>query len=673
MANEWITYEFDANNSVKAKVECITVNHQPATKRTDVLLFLYLKQTDTTAPVIYDPEAKIYANGNNYTWYFIENSFLSIPNDNQWHKVGLSLLYAFPYKEEGLIFKKYLCRPKITIYGSVGGITVHDHREITFENLPKPDSKPRSNIVGPDKVSYNIGDTISLSIDEKYEDATYRLRYCWGAEKNDYKCFYKDESLNSSIHSNDSGWLVNTLLNPMPDNIYFNLVSDGYSSLQRSNETVNKTRECCAIILESHATEFLGSSVYLAYFAVNNDYKPSITPNALETINDNELVAQWNNITLQGYSKVRATCSVSKSVEGDNATIIEYSISDGKRSSISMEFVSDIIQTSGLYPVSFSAIDSRGRKTNVVATVSVVTYYAPQVSFDKLYRCDKNGVFSEQKEFFYVKPNAYYASCENHNSISVTCRWKLINEVNYPADNVIELSDEEISQGKVVTGNLDSTKAYMLKLEIKDTLGSETEEELPLTSSKVLLHFNAGGRSLGIGIYNYEPQSCKVGYKFLLGELGIDAYIRSQVADSVIEYGQTEGVGRYPYYLNGTTAWKDFNVQWYYEKYYSGKVVLYGTGQITNLDPYNSGYTIIRILIPVVNGTPLFNYNQHRAIEISGSGDCNPTSKGQPTWLIKNKDTLSYGQVEYMFYRPTNWEENEISPILNFKIVVIPK
>lgn len=602
MSSKWKEYEFDVTGStLKAKVKYLTVNHQPKDLKADLLVFLYLKQTNTSAPLVFSKSAtiKVSSSGAKITnnWSFVNSEFISVPSTGEWYKVGGAILQGFVYTEKktflGVVIEKSKCTPTLTISGSLGGVSIYDSRTITLEDLPERTDITRATFVNSTTQTYSVSDAATFAIKLSDRNNYCRIRYYWASTDDSYDCVLN--SSGSKVHNAASDYI--TILNQsfnsdLKLDLKINLLH-GHTSLSRANEIPNKEKDMCAVILETYqGGKYLGNTLFHLYFKVEDQFKPSINEENinLEIINENDVVKPWN-IPLQGYSKVKATCNGQQSIEGDNAQIAGYEISfDNGDYSASNELVTNIFQTAGDKTFRFRAFDSRGRSAERTKQLNIYQYFSPEVSFDKLYRCDENGNKADKGEYLFVKPLSLFASCDGNNSIKIECAWKKVNETAFPEENFADVS----SDGTIIAAQLSKISSYDVVLSINDRLKDGTGTQKPLASGKVLLHFNAGGQSMGIGMYNYAPNTCKVGYDFLLGETDIEDYIKEIVprADYIVETN-TSG-------------------NWTYRKWNSGIAELWGK-HIVNWTATNTS----QIGKGTYDGVSISMFNYYGAVEVS--------------------------------------------------------
>lgn len=693
MGSELRSIVFDTKNpSIKAKIEYMTVNHNPVYLQSGLLAFLYLQNTDAVVGTVYTDNATFSLTLGTKKGNFIEKSFLSVPyiDGQKWCKVGVVFLNGFVHTENkvlGVSTGTTSCSLDLKLTGTTTGIDFGAEFNSTIELDSLYLGRMNGNTWGKAEAhpsffdttlsNMTLGETKSFKIQKNWANVVQKIRYFWGDSRNDYNCFFMDSSCGTKLQSDDgisSGindeFVVGDSNTGGNRTYYFNLLKGDteYNELTRVNQVLCRDSEKCVIILESYiglTKEYLGNRVLLVDVELPSKYKPAVTPGTIEIINSNNIVKGWN-IALQSYSRAKTSCTAALSVSGDNAQIVKYEISiKGGSSATQNEVETDIFSTSGTKTFVYKATDSRGRTAESTKSLTVHPYFLPEVSFAELYRCDESGAKADKGSYFWIKPLSYFASCNKNNQVSFKCWWKKTSEKTYSETNSAEVS----ASGSKIDASLVETSSYDIKVLITDSLGAYTESITLLASGKVLLHFNIGGNSLGIGTYNYDENTCKVGYDFLLGEDGFVQLIQKEINDYVISRGTINNVtGRY--YQKATDSFVDFgNVSWKYEKYYSGKVELWGSCTISDIKPHNQGnsYTYVYPLIPKLGDKRIVSKETHDLVCVDGSVDNLAfVGKGNANGYSAND------YFNYLFYKTATWTTT-LNPTINFHIVAIPK
>lgn len=689
MGSELRSIEFDTNNSsIKAKVEYMTVEHRLDVMKSGFLAFLFLKNTSSNE-IISSNNATFKLTANGQTRNFISNKFFSLFK-NDWQKVGVVVFYNIDHQKVNDSTTK--CNLSIKITGTAPGILDSLNYSATVNldslnlNRAAGDNQAHPTYINKSTANITLGETVEFTATRDWENVYHKVRYFWGNHNDDYKCLFSDVNCTKASQTSDKDCvdvgernILNMLSKKGETKFYFNLLKgdDNFSEINRSNEVINKDSETCVLVFESYIGfeietvvplvikgEYLGNRVLLVDVKLPSKYKPEVTPKAIEVINTNDTVTNWG-IALQGYSKAKTSFSSVKAISGDNAQIIKQEISiQGGSSAATNEVVTDIFSSSDEKTFKYKATDSRGRTAEATKTLMVHQYFLPEVSFAELYRCDENGAKTDKGRWLWVKPLSYFASCNKNNEVSFRCWWKKTSDETYNETNSVEV----LASGSEINASLDETLSYDIKVRITDSLGAYTESITSLTSGRVLLHFNVGGQSMGIGMYNYDPNTCKVGYDFLLGETDINDYIKSYVNDFVIEKGKIEN-GEGIWLQKSENSVKFSGITWRYEKYLSGKVELWGNCCLPNIKPYfvNANYNYVRPEIPKLNNELLVSETTHDLVFVGGDSDS--------LALLSKGDTTGFSSTrfDFLFFRIETWTQGSVNPVVNFHITAIPK
>lgn len=687
MGSKLNSIEFDTNNSsIKAKIEYMTVNHSPYNLQSGLLVFLYLKNTNAQTGTVYTDNATFSLSSGTKKADFIKNSFLSVPyiDGQKWCKVGVVSLNGFVHTKNNSK-KTTSCSLDLKLTGTTTGIDfgAEFNSRIELDSLylgrlkenvwSKAEAHP--SFFDTTLSNMTLGETKSFKIQKNWANVIQKIRYFWGDSRNDYNCFFVDSSCEEKLQSDDgilSGindeFVVGDSDTGGNQTYYFNLLKGDteYNELTRVNQVLCRDPEKCVIILESYiglTKEYLGNRVLLVDVKLPSKYKPAVAPGTIEIINNNDIVKGWN-IALQSYSRAKTSCNAVVAVPGDDAQIVKYEISiKGGSSATQNEVETDIFRTSGTKTFVYKATDSRGRTAEATKTLTVHPYFLPEVSFAELYRCDESGAKTDKGRWLCVKPLSYFASCNKNNQVSFKCWWKKTSDETYDETHSATVP----ASGLRINANLDETLSYDIKVRITDSLGAYTESITFLTSGRVLLHFNIGGNSLGIGIYNYDENTCKIGYDLLLSEVSVNEYIEKIIKNYDVSKGTIDSGGG-KYYQRESDTYVDFtNISWKYEKYHSGKVELWGRCKITDLKPdkTNTNYVYLFLDIPKVDDKPIVKMDTHDLVYVGGVSDnLALLSKG-------DADGYNNGFFSFLFYRISAW--TTLTPTVDFHITAIPK
>ena len=241
----------------------------------------------------------------------------------------------------------------------------------------------------------------------------------------------------------------------------------------------------------------LGSNTYEFITSVPSTIVPTIGSITASPVNAgaSDTAASWG-LYIQNLTK--ASVTINNAAPGAYATITSYSIvsSPNYGSSSTNSLQSDILSGSG--NVSFTGIvtDSRGRSASADVTINVQAYSSPTfTTTPSTYRCDSSGNRNDT--------DGRYAC------VLATFGVSSITDSSYVEKNGITLKTisvnnitTNIADGATFTivGNdsLSVDSSYDAEIKIKDIVGSESVYVVTVPSAKYLIHFRAGGRSIGI-------------------------------------------------------------------------------------------------------------------------------------------------------------------------------
>lgn len=236
----------------------------------------------------------------------------------------------------------------------------------------------------------------------------------------------------------------------------------------------------------------LGTNTYTFNLSVPSSIVPTIGSFTITPVNNgaSAAAAAWG-LYIQG--KTKATATIANASAGSGATgITSYSIttSPGFGSGTTSSLTTNNLTASGNVVFTAVVTDSRGRTATSSQTITVQPYTPPSFTSTPIgFRSDSQG---NQEEI-----NGTYAS------ITATFTYASVNNNNALTSTVTILSVETaITSGTAVvigSGSLTSDLAYTASIKLKDTVGTETIYDVIIPSAEYLIHFAAGGKSIGIG------------------------------------------------------------------------------------------------------------------------------------------------------------------------------
>ena len=242
-----------------------------------------------------------------------------------------------------------------------------------------------------------------------------------------------------------------------------------------------------------------GGQVYKTFntsmtVTVPSSVKPTISSYTLADKTDTTVPSSWN-IFLQHKSGVRMTAISCAGAQG--STISSVRLQVGKQSVSKTYSASslpqiDSITQSGSLTVTVTVTDSRGREGEKTGTVTFLPYSAPKFKKCVSERCDSTGEIDNDGVYFRSTTTVEYSSCDGHNNISMTVKYKKTDAVNYN-------SPVTITPGvNVCGGDLNTEFSYDVLYTVSDQFTSITYVDY-VSTGIYLMHFLHGGHGVAFG------------------------------------------------------------------------------------------------------------------------------------------------------------------------------
>lgn len=151
------------------------------------------------------------------------------------------------------------------------------------------------------------------------------------------------------------------------------------------------------------------------------------------------------------------------------------------------------ITEAGVFDVTVTITDTRGREAEKSAKVTVVEYETPKIS-EQVYRCTKDGEQDNDGTYFAAETNTSISSCNGKNSAKITISYKLTSSGSYG-----DAKDASVGNKKTVcAGSLDTEFSYDVQIIFSDTFNTiRIIDYIP--TATYLMHFLHGGRGVAFG------------------------------------------------------------------------------------------------------------------------------------------------------------------------------
>ena len=325
---------------------------------------------------------------------------------------------------------------------------------VTLDTIPR-----RSTITGITG-SY-FGDTFTVTIDRK------------------------SSSFNTDVYVRANGEWQNVVWHSSDTSISFTLPADLANNVTTSTECTGQVK-----IVTNNGDNYIGEDVWDKWMGVPDWISPWISGVSLDT--DTQVNGRW--MFVQGKSKLKVTTNCGGSY-GSWITSVRVSF-DGAYY-WGNEVWTNTITTSGQRWAEVVVWDSRGRSATWSGYIDVWWYGNPWGTLEA-YRCTADGT-RDDVNGTYVR---VIYSCDRTELGGANTFSAYIDsrETNY------EWSDARVStttptswaSAIIGDGHFDLDKTYQIRLRINDWY-TTTTKTVPISTSKVLLDFKAGGTGLGVG------------------------------------------------------------------------------------------------------------------------------------------------------------------------------
>ena len=295
----------------------------------------------------------------------------------------------------------------------------------------------------------------------------------------------KSSSFNTDVYVRANGDWRNVVWHSSDTSIGFTLPADLANNVTTSTECTGQVK-----IVTNNGDTYIGEDVWDKWMGVPSWMSPSISNVALDT--DTCVNELWCWVQNKSKLRVRTTCSGSY---GSWITTIRVEY-DGTFY-WGNDIWTNITAIDGDRPVHVSVWDSRGRQADWSGHISVHWYQNPWGTLEA-YRCTADGTRDDVNgTYVRVIYSGDKASISGHNTFSLTIDSR---ETNYEWSSARVYTTTPTSWASAIIGDghFDLDKTYQIRLRVADWY-TTTTKIVPISTSKVLLDFKAGGTGLGVG------------------------------------------------------------------------------------------------------------------------------------------------------------------------------
>lgn len=144
----------------------------------------------------------------------------------------------------------------------------------------------------------------------------------------------------------------------------------------------------------------------------------------------------------------------------------------------------DFILSADSTTITARIVDSRGQIATATLTIEIYDYNPPQINAYAVHRCKADGTEDNTGAYFSVAYNITITPLGNHNSKTLTAKYKKQAEQSYASQNIplATYSEESVSAPIAV----DTNATYNIRIELTDDFGSAIAElRLPTAATRM--------------------------------------------------------------------------------------------------------------------------------------------------------------------------------------------
>ena len=344
---------------------------------------------------------------------------------------------------------------------------------------------PRASSVSLSKSVFDLGETITISINRASSSFTHSVRHNFGGT---------GVTIADNVDTSLTYTFPLTLANLIP----------------------NKTGSEADLWVDTYSGSTHIGTKYIKFTAnVPSTVIPTV--GAITVSDPTGHSAKTGGQYVQGYSK--ANVSVAASTGAYGSTIKSVTISAGSSSVVSSSGTFDL-STAGTVTITATAEDSRGRKHSRTANITVAAYSQPVISTFTAVRALSSGVVDGMGSYARVTTVGSATSIPN-NTVSWVISYRLVGASSWTTATSGSDTAQPLAWNNVYTlggGAIDPTKSYEFRVVASDKITSVSRSVI---ISAGLATMAWGKNSVGIGIIPTRGTL----------EVGGDVYATNALAD----------------------------------------------------------------------------------------------------------------------------------------------
>lgn len=215
---------------------------------------------------------------------------------------------------------------------------------------------------------------------------------------------------------------------------------------------------------------------------------------------DVQAVNDFRGIYLAGRSAAKLTIRNEKALYG--ASVVGYQLSGGGLNVNLREAQSGALPQ-GEQTFVATVTDTRGRKGQASATVSVLPYLAPGLSGVEVFRSDVQGAQDDNGAYLTAKAVMIFSDLNGSNSAILQARFR-------PSGGAWS-AWQEMTDGKAVMGGtLLASISYEVAIQAEDAVGTVTGYVAKIPTASVAFNIKKGGNGAAFGMYQEHDKRLSI-------------------------------------------------------------------------------------------------------------------------------------------------------------------
>ena len=201
-----------------------------------------------------------------------------------------------------------------------------------------------------------------------------------------------------------------------------------------------------------------------------------------------------------GYVQNKSMLKVVVSAAGSySSTIKSYKIVANGVTYTANSPTTGVLISSGTNTITVTVTDSRGRTASKTATISVLAYTSPTISYLTAGRCNSEGTADADGAYISASFKTVVTALNNKNSVTATLEYKKNSETTWTTAGTYTA----YTQTPTMVFDADIDSSYNVRLTVKDDFSTATLEKA-VGTVYTLIDFRSTGKGIAIGKVSEE-------------------------------------------------------------------------------------------------------------------------------------------------------------------------